>query len=303
MVWILVVALSVASRHPESTVPTDGMLPGRGGNPWGPAATRARAKGELPPIKLKPWTEPWDRWGRQTLKDGDLVFRLGDTRILWGHFPLSWFIARASGSRYSHVGVVAIEPDGPVVYDCGAAGIQRQPFAIWIGDNMGGFGAKRLKVEQRVHIAGAIAYCRQAFETQVPFDFEFSLDDEKLYCVELVEKAFRSQGLTLSQPVRIGDWKNIGQFPVSAYSIIGGSHFLLKAPISLEQPVFVPGNDREGIWCSKWLETLAVTEPTPAQDTSRPMPKGLGLRGDFSIVLFVWVELRTLRWKIRGLAL
>ena len=55
--------------------------------------------------------QEWDRWGRGHLRDGDLVFRLGDTRILWGYFPLSWFIARATGSRFSHVGLVAVEAE------------------------------------------------------------------------------------------------------------------------------------------------------------------------------------------------
>ncbi len=46
----------------------------------------------------------------------DLVFRLGDTRILWGYFPPSWFIARATGSRSSRMGLVAIEAERSVVY-------------------------------------------------------------------------------------------------------------------------------------------------------------------------------------------
>ena len=49
----------------------------------------------------------WDRWGQTVLRDGDIVFRLGDARTLGGCFPLSWFIATATGSRYSHTGIVA----------------------------------------------------------------------------------------------------------------------------------------------------------------------------------------------------
>jgi hypothetical protein len=299
LIWLVV--LGVAACHPEPNVLADGVLPARGGNPWGPEATRARALGELPAIPFNSRSEAWDRWGRDVLRDGDLVFRLGDTRILWGYFPLSWFIARATGSRFSHVGVVAVEQDGPVVYDCAATGIQRQPFAIWIGENLGAFGVKRLKLDQRAHIAGALDFCRRAFEAQVPFDFEFSLDDEKLYCIEMVEKAFRSHGLPLSEPVRIGDWENISQFPLSSLSIVIGSRFLLKAPISLEQPVYVPGNDHQGLWGSRRLDTVALVEPNPAQDTARPMPSGLGIRGDASILLSLWVELHPLRRKLHVL--
>ena len=303
MMWGLILAFGLAAFHPPPSFLGDGILPGRSYNPWGPVATRARDRGELPPIPLKPRSEAWDRWGREVLRDGDIVFRLGDTRILWGHFPLSWFIARATGSRFSHVGVVAVEQGRPVVYDCVATGIQRQPFAVWMEDNVGGFGVKRLAVDQRAHIPGVVAFCRRAFASQVPFDFEFSLDDAKLYCSEFVEKAFRSQGLALSEPVRIGDWENLCQFPLTTFSIISGSRFLLEVPISLEQPVYVPGTDRLGIWGSHRLDTVAVTEPNPAQDTARPMPGGLGVRGDAAILYFLCGELRSLRWKLRMLAL
>ena len=59
----------------------------------------------------------WDRWGRQVLRDGDIVFRLGDARVGRGYFPMSRFLAAASNSKFSHTGIVAIEEEGPVVYD------------------------------------------------------------------------------------------------------------------------------------------------------------------------------------------
>ena len=136
------------------------------------------------------------------LREGDIVFRLGDARILRGSFPLSLFIARASGSPFSHTGVVAIEDGFPVVYDCSSEGIQLQPFEVWMLDCVGAFGVKRLKADQRRHIPGVIGYCRKVFELQLPFDNEFRLDDKSLYCVEMTEKAFRSQGLAF--PSRSG---------------------------------------------------------------------------------------------------
>ena len=269
----------------------DGLRPGSGGNPWGPAA--ARARGDHPEVYTDPVMKAWDRWGRESLRDGDVVFRLGDVRVLWGFFPLSRFIARATGSRFSHAGLVAVEHGEPVVYDCAASGIQCRPFAYWMQDNIGAFGVKRLKPEQRNHIPGALVYCRRVFEAQVPFDRGFKLDDDRLYCVELVEKSFRAAGLPLSEPVRIGDWKNLGQFPLTTVAFLAASARVLDAPITLDQPVFVPGDDRQGLWGSRWLETVTQTEPTPAQDTARPMPAGFGVRGDASMLLFVSNEVRS----------
>ena len=55
----------------------------------------------------------WDEWGRAALQDGDIVFRMGDARILGNFFPFSRFLAAASGSRFSHTSVVAIEDGAP----------------------------------------------------------------------------------------------------------------------------------------------------------------------------------------------
>lgn len=299
MGYLVIWALGLAVPLADSGALSDRVLPGSVGNPWGPAATLARAGGKLPAVSIDPAMKKWDRWGRRQLRDGDVVFRLGDTRILWGYFPLSWFIARATGSRFSHVGLIAVEHDGPVVYQCVSLGVQRQPFHVWMQDNFGAFGVKRLKPEHRDHISGALDYCRRMFEAQPPFDQEFRLDDSKLYCVEFVEKAFRSQALPLSEPVRIGDWKNLAQFPLTTVAIVRGSKFLLDTSISLDQPVYVPGDDREGLWGSRRLETVALFGPTPDRDTSLAMPGGLGVRGDAAIIVYLALELRSLERTLR----
>ena len=53
----------------------------------------------------------------------------------------------------------------------------------------------------------------------MPFDYEFRMDDTKFYCLELTEKAFRSQGLALSEPVRIGDWEDLVNYPLTAFAL------------------------------------------------------------------------------------
>src|SRR4051794_24927529 len=79
--------------------PTDRLIPPTWhGNPWGPAATRARESGELPAIPITPGMERWDRWGRQVLRDGDVVFRRANARVLFGYFPFSRFIASVNNS-------------------------------------------------------------------------------------------------------------------------------------------------------------------------------------------------------------
>jgi hypothetical protein len=255
--------------HHDGKEPTDRLVPaGWEGNPWGPAATRAREDGSLPPIVMTPSMKTWDSWGRSVFRDGDIVFRLGDARILFGYFPFSRFIAQASGSRFSHTGVIAIEKDGPVVYDMTKAGVRRQPFAVWILDNKGPFGVKRLKPEQQSHVPGILSWCRKTFEEQVPFDYELGLDNSALYCVEMTEKAFRAEGLFLSAPIRLGDMENATRYPIRIFVIQAISRFTNQKPLSLDQKVYFPGNERHGIWSSPYLETVYAPPPADS-DASR----------------------------------
>jgi hypothetical protein len=251
--------------------PTDRLIPpGWQGNPWGPVATRARETGELPTIPMTPQMRRWDAWGKLVLREGDIVFRRADARLLFGRFPFSRFLANVSGSKFSHTGIVAIEKGEPVVYDTTKAGVRRQPFAVWILDNVGAFGVKRVRPERARHVAGAIRFCRDVFERQVPFDYELGLDNSALYCLEMTEKAFRSSGLPLSEPVRLGDMENVAQFPICIFA------FLKLTTLTLDQVAFFPGNERHGIWSSPDLVTVYppaasgnTASATPAQSKER----------------------------------
>ena len=285
--------LALSTGEPTSAELTDWMKPiNWSGNYWGPAATRARLNGQLPPLPMTPAMARWSAWGRKTLREGDIVFRLGDARIMRGSFPLSLFIARASGSPFSHTGIVAIEDGSPVVYDCALEGIQRQTFEVWMLECVGQIGVKRLKAEQHHRIPGVIEYCRKVYEQQVPFDSEFRMDDEALYCVEMTEKAFRSQGLALSEPVRIGDWEKLADYTLTALAIPRVSGLFVERPITLEQPVYLPGNERHGMWASPLLETVFGPELLLDQAVALSHARSLRVQGDMEMVAFVVTELR-----------
>ena len=293
MVYFIAWMIALARFEQGAAEATDWMKPPSwSGNYWGPAATRARDTGLLPRLPSIPEMVRWDRWGREVLRSGDIVFRLGDARVVRGMVPLSRFIARATGSPFSHTGIVAIEDGSPVVYDCSSPGLQRQPFEIWMLDSQGPLGVKRLKLEHRERIAGVIAYCRTAYERQVPFDSGFRMDDDSLYCLELTEKAFRSEGLALSEPVRIGDWEYLVSFPLTAFLIPPVSGLVLDRPITLEQPVYLPGNEQHGVWASPLLETVIGPAPKAFQDAIPGEPGRLNVRGDLDLLAFAFYEVR-----------
>jgi Permuted papain-like amidase enzyme, YaeF/YiiX, C92 family len=266
LLWLFLVYNGGGDRGKE---PTDLLVPATWqGNPWGPAATAARKSGELPPIVDTPVMKQWDDWARKALKPGDVLFRRGDARILGGWFPFSRFISNISGSQYSHVGTLAIEDGELFVYDTTKASVRRQPFKVWVLDTVGEFGVKRLKPQYRNRLPKVFEYLHKVYEAQVPFDYELSTDDRELYCVEMAEKAFRHAGLVLSEPVILADMENINQFPLC---VLG---FTNLTSLKLDQAVFFPGNERHGIWSSKYLETVYESHPkTKITPPGSPVPR------------------------------
>lgn len=252
--WTLIWLVTVAFGGQDGLESTDRLVPeSYKGNPWGPEANHLRETGVFPPIPMTDSMKKWDAWGRRNLRDGDILFRLGDARALQGRFPFSRFLSRISGSPFSHTGIVEMEQGAPFVYDMTNFGPRRQPLHVWVLDNIGAFGVKRVKPDHADVIPKALKYCRDIYERQVPFDFDLQIDDRALYCVEMTEKAYRASGLPLSEPLRLGDMENIGQFPFTVMLI------LQVTDLTLEQPVYFPGNDHHGIWSSSHLSTVYVT--------------------------------------------
>ena len=214
--------------------------------------------GRFPPIVMTPQMKQWDDWGKAVLRDGDILFRRGDAKLLFGHFPFSRFLAAVSNSRFSHTGIVAIENGEPVVYDTTKAGVRRQPFSRL--DPRQRRAVRRQAGPARgpaVHPPRRSRYCRELFARQVPFDYDLGIDDEAFYCVEMTEKAYRSNGMPLSEPVRLGDMENITRYPICVLV------FLKISNLSLDQPVYFPGNEQHGIWSCPRLVTVYESKPTP----------------------------------------
>jgi hypothetical protein len=261
MSGILFWFLSLVLFPPEELEMSERLAPpGFEGNFWGPEATEARQEGKLPPIVMTPHMARWDRWGRHVLRDGDVVFRMGDARLLHGYFPMSRFLANCSNSRFSHTGVIAIEKDGPVVYDVTRPAVARQPFCVWVLDNVGCIGVKRLRPEYRAAIPKVLEYCRKVHQEQVPFDYELGLDDSALYCIEMTQKAYMAAGIELCKPIRVGDMERAPEFPLCMYGLRFASQYMLEHPLTFETEVYFPGNERHGIWSAKQL--ITVVPPT-----------------------------------------
>ncbi len=273
--FLMVATILAASGCRGAGETTDRMVPPSWkGNPWGPQANEARARGTLPSVPNNPDMDVWQAWGRQNLKDGDIVFRMGDARAVLGLFPFSKISAAIAASHYSHTGIVAIEAGEPVVYDTTTTGPQRQPFPIWVLDTRGHFAVKRPKDPAADHAVKAVAFCRDVYRKQIPFDFDMKLGDDQLYCIELTERAYEAAGLPLSKPLRLDNLPRYAEFPTITRLM------KLFTPMEPHQQAYVIGNESIGIWSSPALDLVyeapharpPLTTPAPATMTASTAP-------------------------------
>jgi hypothetical protein len=135
-------------------------------------------------------------------QDGDVVFQSLPLS------PMTNMIEGATHSPYSHCGMVVREDGRWYVYEA-IGDVRRTPLAAWFWRSRGYcFAAYRLTGEDQMHVPKMIEYCRACLG--LPYDMRYELDDEKIYCSELVSKAYR-HGSTrlLGDLVKVNDldWK------------------------------------------------------------------------------------------------
>jgi hypothetical protein len=98
--------------------------------------------------------------------------------------------------------------------------------------------------------------------------------------------------LVLSEPVRIGDWEHLTSYPLTALLMPHATRLAVGRPITLDQPVYLPGNDRQGAWASPLLETVFGPEPKAHHGAAPLQPGGISLRGDIELAVIAGRELR-----------
>ncbi|MBK6849739.1 MAG: hypothetical protein IPG96_20110 [Proteobacteria bacterium] len=161
-----------------------------------PSSTACAARAAPPPPGL-------------VLRDGDLVFQTS----LSGQGEA---VALATGSRYTHMGVVLLLGGRPVVLEA-VQPVQLTPWPEWLerGDR-GHVVVKRLvDVEERLTPAARARMHALANKwIGRRYDPYFRWDDDRLYCSELVYKLYqRAVGLSVGVLRRAGDF-NLASAPV-----------------------------------------------------------------------------------------
>src|SRR5437879_4495911 len=85
-------------------------------NPWGPEAQEASARGEWKPLFYTPQMGDWAAFARESLQDGDLLFRYGRSTQLRDSIN-NRVMTGISDSRFTHDGLAFHENGRVWVYD------------------------------------------------------------------------------------------------------------------------------------------------------------------------------------------
>jgi hypothetical protein len=143
--------------------------------------------------------------GSPEVQDGDIIFHSSTS-------SQSEALRLAMGSPYTHMGIIFVESDGPVVLEA-VGPVKRTPLAEWVkrGDE-GRFVIKRLSDAQARLTSAAIARLREAGDryTGRPYDLQFEWSDERIYCSELVWKMYKE-----ALDLEIGELETFRDFDLS----------------------------------------------------------------------------------------
>ncbi len=231
----------------------------------------ARSVSTMPVVSLLPLggnvraetTRQWNDWADAHLRDGDIVFMRGDCYLLMHTVNFSELSTDLTDSRFSHIGLVAIENGQAHVYDLRNEGCLRTRFGNLLAHRqLHQVAVKRHRDASPEALARTAVFCRTVFEKRAKYDDQLKLDNDRLYCTELVEEAYRSAGYRLSEPVAIQDLPNYGRH-LKAIQFV-------RAVTSIEpdQRVLLPGNEQFGVWANPDLELILDLPDTKVRPAS-----------------------------------
>jgi cell wall-associated NlpC family hydrolase len=174
------------------------------------------------------------------LRDGDIIFHTSRS-------AQSAAIQRATHSPYSHVGLVLHRDGKPFVFEA-ISTVRYTPLASWIARGDGGrYVVKRLKATLTPAQAGKL---RAAAEKHVnkPYDLYFEWSDARIYCSELVWKAYHD-----ALGMELGVRQKLREFDLTDPAVKSKMRERYGTRVPLDEPVISPAAQFE----STLLETVA----------------------------------------------
>lgn len=162
------------------------------------------------------------------VQSGDIIFQVSSS----SQAPA---VALASNSPITHVGIIAVDGDRVTVIEA-VEPVREIPIEEFI-DHSNFWGVSRLKdAPKNPNWSKKVLHVARAMKGK-HYDGLFQWGDDRIYCSELVWKAFsRGAGIDLVQPQRVGDL-NLSLAPVQSLikRRMGGKK------LNLEEKIVTPG--------------------------------------------------------------
>ncbi len=175
------------------------------------------------------------------LRNGDVVFQSNTS-------PTAQAIRLATHSQWNHCGIVFIEAGKPFVYEA-VQPVRRIALEDWAAQGTGGkYAAKRLKSSAALD-AKKLPSLKSATSKHLgkAYDLAFSWSDERMYCSELVWKAYED-----ATGIELGTRQKLRDFDLS--------HPLVQAKLKQRYGADIPLNEEvispEAVWASPLLEEV-----------------------------------------------
>ena len=160
-------------------------------------------------------------------KEGDLIFQS------LPYSKLTATIEGVSGSPYSHCAIVARDPKSRdwIVYEAynKVEATALRDF-IFRGRDYG-FSIYRLQTKHEKFISDTLTASRKYLG--LDYDLSYAMDDEKIYCSELIWKAFKT-----ASKIELSKTEQLGQLNWRPY--IKNIEFFEKGPVPLTREMITP---------------------------------------------------------------
>jgi uncharacterized protein YycO len=163
----------------------------------------------------------------EPLRDGDIIFHSSRS-------AQSAAIERATGSPYSHMGVILHRDGQPFVYEA-IATVRYTPLARWTARGDGGeYVVKRLTAGLTAAQTEKLRASAAAFAGK-PYDLYFEWSNDRIYCSELVWKMYqRALGL------EIGHRQKLREFDLTDEVVKAKMRERYGSRVPLDEPVISP---------------------------------------------------------------
>ncbi|HAR46547.1 MAG: peptidoglycan peptidase [Nitrospirae bacterium GWC2_57_13] len=165
-----------------------------------------------------------------TFRDGDIIFQASRS-------SQSRAIQLATGSRYSHMGIIFILRGKPVVLEA-VQPVKLTPFSEWVRrGEKGHYVVKRLKDADQVLTLAVLKKMKALGMSFLGrnYDLAFGWSDERIYCSELVWKVYQRVA-----GIEIGSLQRLGDFDLSHAEVKKKLRERYGDHVPLDEPVISP---------------------------------------------------------------